>query len=264
MKTLTLYHGTSKNKASKIKLEGLKSPRPFDAKWYILTSDFDDAASFAYDEPTVIEFEIPIEENEYWEGYPYLWEGNKEKENSAYKGDFYAAKEIIPAKFIKKITPIKKANRIARVLYVAKAIELTNKIKSLLPQLAKKAQKVYNEWDEENIDEYAAYKLVNGKRTKIASSIDNEAFYHGTTQKFKPGDIVKPPSETSIISEKGRKKNLDKVFFTKDIGSAKIYAGRAKNSLGGVPRVYEIKPIGPVTEINTKKELPFYVQIELK
>jgi len=40
-----------------------------------------------------------------------------------------------------------------------------------------------------------------------------------------------PPANTGNISEKGRKKNLDKVFFTKDLKSAKIYADRAKRSV---------------------------------
>ena len=34
-------------------------------------------------------------------------------------------------------------------------------------------------------------------------------------------------SLTGRLSEEGRKKNLDRVFFTSSIGSARIYAGRA-------------------------------------
>lgn len=77
-----------------------------------------------------------------------------------------------------------------------------------------------------------------------------ETFFHGTTTQLNPGDEVLPPSITGRVSEKGRKKNLDKVFITKDLGSAKIYAGRAKNSLGGTPAVYEVEPEGDMEVIN--------------
>lgn len=79
-----------------------------------------------------------------------------------------------------------------------------------------------------------------------------EAYYHGTTAILEPGDSVLPPSKTGRQSEKGRKKNLDKVFVTKDLGSAKIYAGRAKQSLGGRPVVYLVEPEGDLETINPK------------
>lgn len=77
-----------------------------------------------------------------------------------------------------------------------------------------------------------------------------EIYYHGTNQQFSPGDTIDPPLVTGNISEKGRKKNLDKVFFTRDKGSAKIYAGRAVQSLGGEPYVYIVKPVGDVEWLN--------------
>jgi len=77
-----------------------------------------------------------------------------------------------------------------------------------------------------------------------------EAFYHGTTARLEPGDEILPPSVTGKQSEKGRLKNLDKVFVTKDLGSAKIYAGRAKHSLGGKPAVYLVEPTGDLDIIN--------------
>ena len=68
------------------------------------------------------------------------------------------------------------------------------------------------------------------------------AFYHGTARKFRIGEALVPPKEHGFeISEKGRKKNLDKVFFTSDVGSAKIYARRAVNSYGGIPHIYEVE-----------------------
>lgn len=66
-------------------------------------------------------------------------------------------------------------------------------------------------------------------------------FYHGTTSSAKITNFLFPPSVTGVISEKGRNKNLDKIFFTQDIGLAKIYAGRASKSIGGDPIVYKVK-----------------------
>jgi hypothetical protein len=75
-------------------------------------------------------------------------------------------------------------------------------------------------------------------------------YYHGSSQDFKPGALILPPSKTKKMSEKGRKKNLDVVFFTKDPKSALIYAGRAMHSLGGTPAVYEVDPQGPISVLN--------------
>ena len=84
----------------------------------------------------------------------------------------------------------------------------------------------------------------------IESELPNNHYYHGTSYPLSPGDIVTPPSETGNISEKGRKKNLDRVFMTKDKGSANIYAGRAANALGGMPRTVVVEPIGHVEALN--------------
>lgn len=76
-------------------------------------------------------------------------------------------------------------------------------------------------------------------------------YYHGSARKFNIGDIILPPTEHGqSISELGRKKNLNKVFFTKDIGSAKIYAQRAVNSYGGTLYVYRVKPLGQIEILN--------------
>lgn len=79
-----------------------------------------------------------------------------------------------------------------------------------------------------------------------------EMFYHGTSTilGLEPGMTLLPPDQTEKISEKGRKKNLDKVFFTKDLGSAKIYAGRAVNQFGGKPTIFSIEPVGEIELIN--------------
>lgn len=80
--------------------------------------------------------------------------------------------------------------------------------------------------------------------------LPEEMFFHGTSVDLQPGEIILPPDQTGKISEKGRKKNLNKVFFTKDFGSAKIYAGRAFHSLGGTPVVYQVEPLGDIGTLN--------------
>jgi len=77
-------------------------------------------------------------------------------------------------------------------------------------------------------------------------------FYHGTSSTLKPGDLVLPPAVTKILSEIGRKRNLDKVFFTPAIGSAWIYAGRSRNARGGVAAVYEVLPLGKIRRIHNR------------
>ena len=74
-------------------------------------------------------------------------------------------------------------------------------------------------------------------------------FYHGSSVLQGQHKLL-PPNLTGVIQEKGRKKNLDKVFFTPDLGTANIYAGRSKNVNGGQPKVYRCIPMGDVTKIN--------------
>lgn len=80
--------------------------------------------------------------------------------------------------------------------------------------------------------------------TTIHCKAELVTFYHGSTTAANIDHLLMPPSETNTISEKGRLKNLDRVFFTKDIGLAKIYAGRAARSYGGEPVLYKV--IAPV------------------
>jgi len=81
----------------------------------------------------------------------------------------------------------------------------------------------------------------------------DQVFYHGTSSNCGIQHILMPPLETKIISEKGRKKNLDKVFFSSDIGLAKVYAGRACSQFGGEPKVYRVIPMSKVECINDSK-----------
>lgn len=75
--------------------------------------------------------------------------------------------------------------------------------------------------------------------------------FHGTSLD-KDIDMILPPDQTNVISEVGRKKNLDRVFFTKDYKSANIYAQRAARSLGGTPKIFKVIPLGDVVTLNEK------------
>lgn len=68
--------------------------------------------------------------------------------------------------------------------------------------------------------------------------------YHGTSIEVEIGGLILPPDQTDVISEKGRKKNLNLVFLTPNFNYAKIYAGRSARSIGGNPVVYEVRPVG--------------------
>lgn len=72
-------------------------------------------------------------------------------------------------------------------------------------------------------------------------------FFHGSCSAAGISNMLLPPSDSEILSEKGRKKNLDRIFFTADIGLARIYAGRASRSIGGEPKLYRV--ISPVDTV---------------
>ena len=77
-------------------------------------------------------------------------------------------------------------------------------------------------------------------------------FYHGTTDAVLGNSYkLMPPVSTGNLQEKGRKKNLDKVFFTADLGLARVYAGRSCNRFGGSPVVVRVIPM---TEVETISE----------
>lgn len=86
-------------------------------------------------------------------------------------------------------------------------------------------------------------------------------FYHGSTTLANIENMLLPPCETDTISEKGRLKNLDRVFFTADIGLAKIYAGRAARSIGGEPVLYRVvSPVDMVCMNDTKGASVYHAQ----
>ncbi|AGJ71639.1 hypothetical protein Lw1_gp233 [Escherichia phage Lw1] len=69
---------------------------------------------------------------------------------------------------------------------------------------------------------------------------EHVVYYHGSCTAAGIESMLLPPCASETLSEKGRKKNLDRVFFTADIGLARIYAGRAARSIGGDPVLYRV------------------------
>lgn len=90
-------------------------------------------------------------------------------------------------------------------------------------------------------------------------SLDNifpsevKVFYHGSSTACGIENMLLPPDVSNTLSEKGRNKNLNRVFFTEDLGLAKVYAGRACKSLGGEPVLFRvIMPVDAVCMNDTK------------
>lgn len=82
-------------------------------------------------------------------------------------------------------------------------------------------------------------------------------YYHGTAND-QITDKVLPPSITGCISEVGRKKNLDKVFFTTSYKYALIYASRAANQYGGKGIVLQVEPVGQIVCLNANAGTEVY------
>lgn len=74
----------------------------------------------------------------------------------------------------------------------------------------------------------------------------SNTFYHGTSSALGITTSLLPPLKTSKLSESGRRKNLNKVFFTYDRRSASIYADKAVKRFGGNPVVLNVIPIGNI------------------
>jgi rifampin ADP-ribosylating transferase len=64
-------------------------------------------------------------------------------------------------------------------------------------------------------------------------------YYHGTEVDLRPGEMVEP----------GR--HLEHVYATSHPGWARVYSGRMRK-YGGNPRVYEVRPTGPIEMDPTK------------
>lgn len=101
---ITVFHGTMPKFISSIKSNGLENKLGYSAGWYMVSTDFESALYHSRPDDdkgstAVIEFEIEYDSEDRWVGYPYLWKGEVRNSNSTW----YALKEPLPAKFIKKI-----------------------------------------------------------------------------------------------------------------------------------------------------------------
>lgn len=86
-----------------------------------------------------------------------------------------------------------------------------------------------------------------------------DVFYHGSSTALQIDRFILPSQETEKLTEIGRKRNLDKVFFTKDQRSAEIYAHKAVKLFGGDPIVYKVKPVGEVDALNVAPGTSVYM-----
>jgi Rifampin ADP-ribosyl transferase len=70
------------------------------------------------------------------------------------------------------------------------------------------------------------------------------SLFHGTTQEFKPGDIIKPSAQLGEGSSNfGR--NATKAYATAHLPEAWNYAHQVTGGMPGLtPRVYHVEPIG--------------------
>lgn len=77
----------------------------------------------------------------------------------------------------------------------------------------------------------------------------NIEFYHGTNQRFAPGDLILPRSVTGAQSAhhyKDSDKNFnqpDVAYATEDRNAADVFAGATASVYGGEPYVYRVTPI---------------------
>lgn len=103
---IVLYHGTMKKYVDSILKNGLVTTQ-HQSDWYMLSTDIESA--IYHSKPTdineksyVVEFKIPIKNNNFWLGYPYLWDGYYRNDKSTW----YAIKQSIPSEFITQVHEI--------------------------------------------------------------------------------------------------------------------------------------------------------------
>lgn len=80
----------------------------------------------------------------------------------------------------------------------------------------------------------------------------NEVLFHGTSRKFKVGDLILPPSQTGARQNWGAKSKNDPnlAYATDSIESARYYGSVSKlfnKSPDARTRVYQVEPVNPET-----------------
>lgn len=103
---ITVYHGTKPKFVNDIKKNGLedRTGTPYQQGWYMVSTDFESALFHARPDDNrgfvpVFEFKIPNEQAEFWDGYPYLWPGERMRKGNMW----FALMEKLPPRFITKV-----------------------------------------------------------------------------------------------------------------------------------------------------------------
>lgn len=114
---------------------------------------------------------------------------------------------------------------------------------------------IYDKWSKRKQELLKEKDLFDNNKINILKQLINNynsfgILYHGTSSEEIKDEIL-PYTITGNIQEKDRKKNLDKVFFSKSKKSANIYAGRAFNTYGGIKVVHSVIPVGDIETINS-------------
>lgn len=77
--------------------------------------------------------------------------------------------------------------------------------------------------------------------------------YHGTSDALRIKDIIISSIESGQLRESFRNKHLDDCYATVSLLSAQKYACKASSRFGGNPVVFEVKPLGPISNINNNE-----------
>ena len=77
--------------------------------------------------------------------------------------------------------------------------------------------------------------------------------YHGTSDALDIKKNIVPPVQSGQLRESFRSRHLDDCYATTSLLSAKKYACKASSMFGGNPVVFEVKPLGPISNINNNE-----------
>lgn len=77
--------------------------------------------------------------------------------------------------------------------------------------------------------------------------------YHGTSDALGIKDVIISPAQSGQLRESFRSKHLDDCYATTSLLSAQKYAFKASSRFGGNPVVFEVEPLGPISNINNNE-----------